>query len=522
MEGEFPGYIVERLREVLASLGKTPLIVRSSGLLEDNFGLSFAGKYTSYFCPNQATLAQNLQCLLNAIRRVYASSLNPDALLYRRNNQLLDYDERMAIILQRATGLRHGRYFFPAIAGVAFSQNPFRWSPDIQARDGFLRIVCGLGTRAVERVSQDYPRLIALSHPQLRPETTPEAIRRYSQTLIDAFDLLDNRTTTLPVREALPPDYAALPLIASLDCGDHLEPIPPGHVLEPEEAYVLTFDGLAADEQFIELMRAALRRLEKVYRRPVDVEFALEVANGANPGVDVPNLDGQEAAEDSEDPTRAQMSYRLHILECRPLRVVEPLQVSALPDHVDAADLLFSTHSLLPSGQAGDIRYAIFIDPQRYRELENENDRRAVVAAIGRLNERLPARRFVLIGPGRWGSANSQFSVPVRYSDICGSAALMELAAAGEGHIPELAYGTDFYQDLVEADIYDIPIRLDSEGGTFNWSFLRESPNHLALFSPEDFGLSQIVRVIDITAVTGKQLRITIDDNTDRAVGYLA
>jgi hypothetical protein len=513
LQGELPEYIVERLREVLDNLGNVPLIVRSSSLLEDNFGLSFAGKYTSYFCPNQGSLEENLQRLLNAIRRIYASSLNPDALLYRRNNDLLDYDERMAILLQRATGQQHGRYFFPPIAGVAFSQNPFRWSPDIQAKDGFLRIVCGLGTRAVERVSQDYPRLIALSHPQLRPETTPDAIRRYSQTLVDVFDLIENKISTLPVREVLPPDYAAFPLIASLDRGDHLEPILPGQVLEPEEEYVLTFDGLAADQHFIELMRAALRRLEKVYRLPVDVEFALEKVS-LHP-------DGEKATQGAEDSAASQVPFRLHVLECRPLRVVEKKEVGALPDDVETADLLFSTHCLLPSGQTRDIQYAIFIEPQRYRQIGNEKNRRGVVEAIGRLNERLPARSFVLIGPGRWGSANSQFSVPVRYSDICGSAALIELASVGEGQFPELAYGTDFYQDLVEAGIYDIPVHLDNEGDAFNWSLLRGSPNHLSVFSPEDFGLSHIVRVIDIPAATGKQLRIAIDDTTDRAIGYL-
>jgi hypothetical protein len=329
---------------------------------------------------------------------------------------------------------------------------------------------------------------------------------------MDVFDLVENRISTLPVREVLPPDYAAFPLIASLDRGDRLEPISPGQVPGPEEEYVLTFDGLAADQHFIELMRAALRRLEKVYRRPVDVEFALERVSLF--------VDKGEPAGDPAASAPAQVPYCLHVLECRPLRVVEKKEVGSIPDDVETADLLFSTYCLLPSGQANDIQYAIFIDPQRYLQIGNEKNRRGVAEAIGRLNERLPARSFVLIGPGRWGSANSQFSVPVRYSDICGSAALIELASAGEGHFPEVAYGTDFYQDLVEAGIYDIPIHLDSEGGAFNWSLLRGAPNHLSVFSPEDFGLSHIVRVIDIPAATGKQLRIAIDDDSDQAIGY--
>jgi hypothetical protein len=512
LKGELPGYIVERLRELLADLQNIPLIVRSSSLLEDNFGFSFAGKYSSYFCPNQGTAEENLTCLLNAIRRIYASSLNPDALLYRRNNNLLDYDERMAILLQRATGQQHGRYFYPPVAGVAFSNNPFRWSPDIEAKDGFLRIVSGLGTRAVERVSQDYPRLIALSHPQLRPETSRESIQHYSQSLMDVFDLQANEIKTLPVQAVLPPDYSAFPFIASLLSSDgRLTPFPPEHTLQPGEQYILTFDGLAADQQFIEMIRAALRRLEKVYRHPVDIEFALEVGSVDREG----NRSEQMAIGSCSLP------YRLYILECRPLSVIEGSYSTPLPNNIAAADLLFSTHCLLPSGQAQAIRYAVFIDPPRYFELKSDEQRRAVVGVISELNEQLPARSFVLIGPGRWGSANSRLSVPVRYSDICGSAALIEVVPSGEGQVPELAYGTDFYQDLVEAHIHDIPLHLDAEGGQLNWDFFRESPNQLQTFAPQSAALEGVVRVVDMEQLTGKQLQIAIDSNTNRAIGYL-
>jgi hypothetical protein len=143
----FPGDIVEGVREVLTRVGNRPLIVRSSSLLEDNFGTSFAGKYDSYFCPNQGTPEENLNVLLVAITKVYASVLNPSALFYRRERGLLDYDERMAILLQEVQGDRHDNYFYPTLAGVGFSHNPFRWSPKIRREDGFLRLVWGLGTR---------------------------------------------------------------------------------------------------------------------------------------------------------------------------------------------------------------------------------------------------------------------------------------------------------------------------------------------------------------------------------------
>jgi hypothetical protein len=178
LQGRFPEEIVDQLRELLQQVGDSPLIVRSSSLLEDNFGYSFAGKYDSYFCPNQGSEKENLIALLDAIRRVYASTVNPDAILYRKRNGLIDYDERMAILLQRIRGQHYGRYFMPALAGVGFSQNSFRWNEKIRRDDGFLRLVWGMGTRAVDRVDNDYPRLIALSHPQLRPETDAKSIRQ--------------------------------------------------------------------------------------------------------------------------------------------------------------------------------------------------------------------------------------------------------------------------------------------------------------------------------------------------------
>jgi hypothetical protein len=114
--GRLPQEIIERLEEVLSQAENTPLIVRSSSLLEDNFGTSFAGKYESVFCPNQGTHEEKLQALTNAICRVYASAMNPDVLLYRHLKDLTDYDERIAILIQFVEGERMGHYYLPQAA----------------------------------------------------------------------------------------------------------------------------------------------------------------------------------------------------------------------------------------------------------------------------------------------------------------------------------------------------------------------------------------------------------------------
>jgi len=206
-QGSFPPDILDQLQTLLIKIGKQPLIVRSSSLLEDNFGTSFAGKYDSIFCPNQGNLEKNLQQLTSAIAHIYASVLNPDALLYRRSKGLLDYDERMALLIQLVEGDQYNGYLLPHAAGVAFSRNLFRWAPQIRAEDGFIRLVWGLGTRAVDRVGNDFPRLIALSHPLLHPSNDPKAIRRYSQQYVDLIDLNHNTFTTLPIHDVLAADY---------------------------------------------------------------------------------------------------------------------------------------------------------------------------------------------------------------------------------------------------------------------------------------------------------------------------
>ncbi len=498
LRGEFPSDVVEQLGTVLQRMGDDPIIVRSSSLLEDNFGFAFAGKYHSYFCPNQATPSENLTDLMNAIKRVYASSVNPDAILYRQRHGLIDYDERMAILIQRVRGKRHGRYYFPTLAGVGFSRNPFRWNAKIRREDGFLRIVWGIGTRAVDRVDNDYPRMVALSHPQLRPETTAKAVRQYSQWYIDLVDLEENRFKTLPVDDILDHNYPELRFIALLDKGDYLQKIVSVGGLMAEDRFVLTFDYLIKDEKFTRLMRTALSRLEKAYKTPVDIEFAIEII------AKYPYPD-----------------YKLHLLQCRPLSHREEAAVT-IPSDVPEADVLFSSRGLIPDGKAEQVQYVIFVDPEKYGQIPDITTKLELGRAIGRLNKLLEDKSFILVGPGRWGSANLDLGVRVTYADIFNTKVLGEMAVAKDGKPPELSYGTHFFQDLVESGIYALPLHLHVPGSYFDWAFFRKSPNVLAQLSPEDTRLGEWLRVIDVPlARHGRVLSIFMDGKADEALGFL-
>ena len=192
-EGTFPDYTMDQFMAMLDYFGESPYIVRSSSLLEDTYGNAFAGKYESVFCVNQGSREQRLQALLDTVRKVYASAMSEEALRYRVNRGLLGRDEQMALLVMRVSGARYGEKFFPQIAGVGFSFNPYVWHKDIDPHAGVLRLVFGLGTRAVDRTDDDYTRLVALNAPTRRPEGNFDEVCEYSQHRVDYLDLAANR-----------------------------------------------------------------------------------------------------------------------------------------------------------------------------------------------------------------------------------------------------------------------------------------------------------------------------------------
>ena len=497
LQARFPEEVADRLREILEEVGPVPLIVRSSSLLEDSFGTSFAGKYSSYFCANQGTPKENLRDLTVAIRRIYASVYSPDVLIYRRRMGLLDYDERMAILLQVVQGAPHGRLFFPDLAGVAFSQSPIVWSPRLRREEGFIRMVLGLGTRAVERVGEDYPRLVFLSHPNLRPENSPEAIAHYSQHMADVIDLDANSIATRPVSETLTLDYPALPWVASLQ-DPQAETLLPLRSLGPQvspERLVLTFDNLLQRTDFVPLMRRALATLARYYEQPVDLEFAATV---------IPTATGSGRPE-----------VRLHLLQCRPQSSLRGTKVRPLPMNLPAEDKLFYTTRMVPQAEVRDVDYLIYVDPVLYSQCGSSGARVAVARLVGQINKALEGRTFLLMGPGRWGSSNVQLGVPVSYADIYNARALVEVAVGSDGMAPDPSYGTHFFQDLVESQIYSLAVHADgaasAPGEFLNWDFLKKAADRLASVLPEAPGLT-CVKLIDVPAErSGQRLQLLMD-----------
>ena len=157
---------MEQFGDLLDYFGQSPIIVRSSSLLEDSYESTFAGKATSFFCYNQGSREERLEAFVAAVKAVYASGMSEQALKYRSAHDLLGHDEQMSILIQRVSGRAHQRWFFPDVAGVGLSFNPYVWSKYIDADAGVVRLVLGLGTRAVESSGEDFTRLISLNAPE--------------------------------------------------------------------------------------------------------------------------------------------------------------------------------------------------------------------------------------------------------------------------------------------------------------------------------------------------------------------
>ncbi len=493
---QFPPEIIKGLSMVLDDLGDRPLIVRSSSLLEDRLGSAFSGKYKSLFLANQGSKEENLEALCDAIAEVYASTFGPDPIEYRAARGLLDFHEEMAIMIQEVVGSRVGKYFLPAFAGVAFSHNEFRWSPRIKREDGLLRIVPGLGTRAVDRLSDDYPVLIAPGRPELRVNVTVDEIVRYSPKKIDVIDLEENSFKTLDFSELFQDvgeNYPQFHKILSVVKDDHIQKVAYLSQDIKENKFIVTFDGYIANHKLIHQMKGILEVLQQELNTPVDIEFA----------------------HDGTD---------FYVLQCRPQSFAQESVAMPIPKDIPEDRILFSANRYISNGYVPDITHIVYVDPERYSEIDNLDDLKMVGRAVSKLNKLLPKKRFILMGPGRWGSRGDiKLGVSVTYADINNTAVLIEIARQKGNYLPDLSFGTHFFQDLVESSIRYLPLYPDDNGVIFNRNFLLRSDNILTKMVPEFQKIAEVVRVVDVPQITnGSILRILLNADLNEGVAILS
>jgi len=493
--GAFTLEIINGLREVLRSIENKPIIVRSSSYLEDSFGAAFSGKYKSLFIANKGTEDERLHSLMDAIAEVWASTFGPNPIEYRRERGMLDLMENMGVLIQEVVGTQVGPYFTPAFAGVAMSNNEFRWSPRISRQDGILRLVAGLGTRAVDRVADDYPTLISPFRPELRVNTNVDEAIQYSQKHMDVINLEKRHIETIDVSKMLQyhgGQYPMLNKVVSIHREGNLTN-PTGKILDPgSEEMVVTFNGVIDRTPFIKQMKKIMTLLKETYQTPVDIEFAHDGKN-------------------------------LYILQCRPQSQGRSVERVPVPMNVPDNQVLFTADKYVTTGHISNVEYIVYVDPSGYESLEKKDDMLRVAKVVSDINVKLPRRKFILMGPGRWGSRGDiKLGVPVQYRDINNTSLLMEIAKRKGGYLPELSFGTHFFQDLVEADIHYLPLYPGEDMSRLNEDLLHMSENRLLEIVPDAIDLTEVVRVIHVPDIaSGGNMNVVMDGEKNEAMAYL-
>lgn len=482
--GTFPDDIREEFQKMLEYFGQYPIIVRSSSLLEDDFGNAFAGKYKSFFCVNQGTPEQRYKQLEEAIRNIFASTMSEDALAYRRQRGLDQMEEQMALLIQRVSGAFHKHYYFPELAGVGFSYNTFVWNRDLDPNAGMLRLVFGLGTRAVDRVDVDYLRIVALDAPLMQPQQGIEDTRRFSQKDVDLLNVNDNVLQTISLLTLSNEKVnISLDLYAIRDYETARKLAERGS--KGHEAWLLTFDRLLSETSFTNLMQRMLKTLENAYQYPVDVEFTVNLASDGAPCI--------------------------NLLQCRPLQTKGQQIRVEMPDHVDQTKLFFQSEGNFMGGSISQtIKRVIWVDPEQYVRLL-QSEKYDIARLVGRLNRTISDKRepsTMLMGPGRWGTSTPSLGVPVRFAEINNFTALAEVAFRHAGLMPELSFGTHFFLDLVETDIFYLALYPEHDNCFLNKDWMSRLSNAVEDLIPSAKKYKHVVKVCD---VPGKGLQLMAD-----------
>jgi len=477
LHGSFPRDIQEQFVQMLEYFGQSPIIVRSSSLLEDNFGNAFAGKYESVFCVNQGTPQERYEAFEQAVRIVYASTMNEDALNYRMNRGLAQQDEQMAILVQRVSGDRYGDYFFPHIAGVGNSSNLYVWDESIDMNAGMLRLVFGLGTRAVDRTDGDYVRVVCLDNPLRIPPMNYEDQKKFSQHRLDLLSFKENALESRDLDEVLSiPLKADKKLFISPDYATQARMRELGYKVQ-QTPYLLDFKELFTNTKFTVIMREMLALLAKAYDYPVDIEFTANF-----------NKDN---------------GFKINLLQCRPLQTKGLGRTVKIPELEDVKDCFFSCKGNFMGGSVRlPIDYVVFISANVYLKL-SEREKYEVARQIGLINREMKGKNAMLVGPGRWGSTTPSLGVPVHFTELCNMKVLCEYSSKKEGFMPELSYGSHFFQDIVESEIFYVAIFDGYQDVIFNPDRILREENLLTTFLPDS---GQFKDVIHIANTNGMEI----------------
>lgn len=427
LKGNLPPTILGDLRAFVRNTRK-PLIVRSSGMLEDSLFQPFAGIYASVLLPNESWETDlRFQEVCNSIKYVYSSTYFSQARTYIRSTPKHIADEKMALLLQEVVGQKHGKYFYPTISGVAKSYNHYPAGP-CSPEEGIVYLSLGLGKAIVDGGS-------SYCFCPKRPKTplcgTPKDFLPYAQKKFYAIDLTsfyktmgDHEENSLAYLDIdVAKKHGTLDLLASTYShrDDRLYPgIEEGGYLVINFAPLLQFNTLPIAKALELLLSVS----EIALGYPVEIEFALNIST------------------DNED------SAELVILQIRNMMPPSETEEVNLSDF-DKEDVICYSENALGNGTITDIKDIVYVDPETFDMGQSQQ----IVPILRDINLKLmeDEKPYVLIGPGRWGSADPWLGIPVIWSDIAGAKAIVETPLKEKTIEP--SQGSHFFHDMVSSQV---------------------------------------------------------------------
>jgi pyruvate, water dikinase len=490
-----PEEMINTLSLALDDIGDVPLIVRSTSLFQEQPQSSDKGELSPIYIPNQGTRKKRLAELVDAIKTILSSRLEQDQ-IEKRNEEGREEDQNeITILIQEVVGAQVGPYYLPAFAGVGFSKNEFRWSSRIKYDDGLVIMVPGLGTRAIDRMNDDYPAVIVPGQPGLRVNVSAREILRYSPAKAGVINLETRKFEIIEFGELLKAYGKQYPLaqhIISIRDQDYIRN--PGFSLIDfqNEEFIVSFEGLFIRTPFLKRIQALFEYLQEALGYPVEIEFA----------------------HDGTD---------LYLLQCRAQWSKPEKSPPDIPQTIALENIIFTATHDISNASLTNIKYLVYVDPQKYSELVHYEEMLLIGRAIGKLNQELPRRKFILIGPGRWGSKGDiRLGVNVLFPDINNTLMLIEIARWQGEFKPEPSFGNHFFLDLVKSSIHYLALYPDRPGNTLNDQVLTSQSNQLEKILPEYKDLGEIIKVIDFPrSFDGKALQIWMNAEQQKALAAL-
>jgi len=450
IQARFPDWLKTNLKVYLEHV-TYPIAVRSSSLFEDAHYQPFAGLYKTYMLPNSdSSLDTRLERLIMAVKLVYASTYMKAPRAYAQSTMHRTEDEEMAVILQQLTGIRHDNYFYPSIAGVAQSYN-FYPIAHLKAEEGIAYIAMGMGKLVMEggKTLRFCPR-----YPQFLPQfSMVEDILENAQKYFYAL-----KTDIFPPKDHFFSDPGEDPTLARLDLMDaadhpmvqqlcstfHVQDNRIRDVYSSKGFPVLTFAGILKYNSFplADILAEVTRIGSRWMGSSVEVEFAVNL-----------HTDGNRKPEFS-------------LLQIRPMgRYKQNLTVKITDMDRDKA-FCFSVHSL-GNGEYKNIHDLIYVDPDRF----DPADTVEIAGEINKLNARFnkSQKKYVLIGPGRWGSSDRWLGIPVAWNDISNVGVMVETTI--ESIKADPSQGSHFFQNITSLGIAYITVS-DNDQDFIDYEFL--------------------------------------------------